>query len=76
MMPLTAPTRRFPALAPLNQNHRRDNHNRSNYKTEWLQSKPQPMKHEDVAEPHGNGRQNDDEERAIHGKNVQYGCEH
>jgi hypothetical protein len=54
--------RGFSALAPLNQNHRRDNYHRRTYKPEGLQGKPKPVKHQDVAEPDGDGRQNDDEE--------------
>jgi hypothetical protein len=57
---LAAPARGFSALAPLNQYHRRNNYNCRAYKTEWLQRIPKPMKHENVAQPHGNGRQNDD----------------
>jgi hypothetical protein len=36
MMFLSAPGRDLPALAPLNENHRRDHHNRSTYKTKWF----------------------------------------
>src|ERR1700693_360968 len=68
---LMAPRRDFSALAPLNKNDGRDNHDRRRYKTKWLQLIPKPTKHEDIAEPHGNGRQNDDEERAVHGKKIQ-----
>jgi hypothetical protein len=70
MMPLTAPARSLSALAPLNQNHRRDNHNRRTHKTKWLQRKSKPMKHKNVAQPYGHRRQNDDEERAVHGKKM------
>src|ERR1700693_6382484 len=65
---LMAPMRAFSALASLNKNDRRDNHDRRRYKTRWLQHIPKLTKHEDIAQPHGNGRQKDDEERAVHGK--------
>jgi hypothetical protein len=61
-MPLTASARSFAAPAPLNQKDRSNNHNRRANKTEWLQGKPEPMKHEEVAQPHGDGRNNHDEE--------------
>src|SRR5579863_9024035 len=70
MTPLLAPTRGFPALAPLNKNHRRDHRDRRRRKTKWLQRIPQPMKHVDVTQPHGNRRQNDDEESTVHGKKI------
>jgi hypothetical protein len=46
MMPLAAPARGFSALAPLHQNHRRNDQNRRAYETKWLQRKSKPMKHE------------------------------
>jgi hypothetical protein len=74
MAQLMAPARGFATVAPLHQNHCRNDHDRCHHKTEWLQHKPQPMKHEDITQPYGNGRQNDDEKRAIHGNRVQSGC--
>jgi hypothetical protein len=61
-MRLTAPTRCFAALAPLNQNHRGGNDNCRANESEWLQGKPEPMKHKEVAQPYGDGRNNHDEE--------------
>jgi hypothetical protein len=58
---LMAPARGFSTIAPLYQNHCRNYHDRRHHKTEWLQRISQPMKHEDIAQPHGDGRQNDDE---------------
>ncbi len=69
MAPLTISTRSFPPLAPLHQNHSGCNQDCRAHKTEWLQGKPEPMKHEKIAESHGYGRHNDDEEGAIHDKN-------
>src|ERR1700682_6369110 len=66
MMPLAAPGRGFSTLAPLDKNHRRDNYNRRHHKPKWLDCIPKPMKHEDVAQSHGNGRQNDDEKGTVH----------
>src|SRR6202035_1201898 len=62
MIALTISVLGFSALASLNQDHCRDNHNRRPHKTKWLQRKSKPMKHEEVSKPHSNGRQNDDEE--------------
>src|ERR1700686_3221579 len=62
MMPLVAPARGFSIFAPLDKKHRRGNHNRRHHKTKWLQHEPQIMEHEEVAQAHGDGRQNDDEE--------------
>lgn len=65
---LLAPGRGFSALAPMNQNDRRDKYNRRREEAKWFQLISKPTKHEDVAQPHGDGRQEDDEERAVHGK--------
>src|SRR5579864_5044747 len=65
---LMAPRRGFSTLSPLNKNDRRDNHDRRPEEAKWFQLISKPTKHQDVAQPHGNGRQNDDEERAVHGK--------
>jgi hypothetical protein len=69
-MLLSYPARGLPTLVPLDQNHRDNRHHRRRDKPEWLQHEPQPMKHEEVADSHGDGGQNDDEERAIHGKTI------
>ena len=69
MASLTISTRGFPPLAPLHQDHRAGNQDCRPHKTEWLQGKPEPMKHEKVAESHGYGGHNDDEEGAIHDEN-------
>jgi hypothetical protein len=58
----------FSALAPLNQNHRACNQDHRSQKTKWFQGQPEPMEHEEVAEPHGYGRNDDDEKAAIHDK--------
>jgi hypothetical protein len=61
-MQLTAPARSFAALSPLNQNHRAGNDNRRANESERLQGKPEPMEHEEIAKPNGDGRNNHDEE--------------
>jgi hypothetical protein len=62
MTPLSAPARRFPAPAPLHHNHCADNYSGCGHKTEWFQGIPEPVKHQQVAEAHGNGRNDHDEE--------------
>src|SRR5271165_2367050 len=56
------------ALPPLYQDHRACDQYCRPHKTEWLQGKPKPMKHKKIAESHGYGRHNDDEEGAVHGE--------
>lgn len=53
-------------VVPLHQDHCRNDDHRRPHEAKRIQRKPAPMKHKKVADPHGDGRQNDDEERAIH----------
>jgi hypothetical protein len=66
---LMVSARGLAALAPLNQNHRACKQDRRSQKTKWLQGKSEPMEHEEVTEPHGYGRNDNDEEATIHGEN-------
>jgi hypothetical protein len=59
---LSAPARGFASLAPLHQNHSTDNQNRRANKAEWLQRKPEPVKHQHVSQAHGKGRNDHDKE--------------
>lgn len=68
IMPLPAPASVFAFLISVDQNHRRDNQYCRRYETEWFQGIPEPVKRQNITESHGNSRQNDDEERAVHRK--------
>jgi len=61
-MALPVPTGCFSSLAPLNQKNGRDYQDGRADKAERLEDNPQPVKHEQIAEAHGDGRHNDDEE--------------
>lgn len=49
-------------LVPLNQNHRRNDYDRRSHKAKRVQRESAPMKQKNVPDPHGDGRNNDDEE--------------
>jgi hypothetical protein len=66
---LTVSARGFPALTPLNQNHCSCKQNHRSHKAEWFQGKSKPMEHEEVAEAHGYGWNDNDEESAIQDEN-------
>jgi hypothetical protein len=70
---LPVPARMLSPLVPLHQDHRCNDDNRRSHEAKWLKRKSTPMKQKNVADPNGDGRENDDKERAIHGKNSSAG---
>lgn len=69
---LSVPARMLSPFVPLHQDHRRDDHDRRSHEAKRIQRKSAPMKHKKVADPHGDGRQNDDEEGAVHGESFEW----
>jgi hypothetical protein len=66
-MSLSGPARGFfLALMAIYNNDREYGHQAGRDKAKGLESVPEPVKHEDVAECHGNRRQYDDEKATIH----------
>jgi hypothetical protein len=59
---LTAPARSFAPLASLHQENRANNQNGRTYETKWLQREAEEVKHQQVAEAHGEGGNDNDEE--------------
>lgn len=56
------PPRMLSPLVALDQKHRCNHDNRRSHKTKRIQRKSPPMKQKKVADRHGDGRQNHDEE--------------
>ena len=59
---LPGPARMLSPLVPLDQKHRRNHDNRRPHKAKRIQRESAPMKQKKVADRHGDGRQNHDEE--------------
>jgi hypothetical protein len=64
--PLSAPARLLSPLVPVDQKQRHTDYDRRSDEAKGLDGESTPMKQIEVADAHGDGRQNHDEERAIH----------
>jgi hypothetical protein len=65
-MKLPAPARCFSALIQLDQNYGSRERKSGEEEGKRVQVVSQPPQNEHVANPHGNGRQNDDEKGTVH----------
>jgi hypothetical protein len=63
---LPAPARRFASLMPLNKKNGGNGPKSSHNKSKRLKLKPEPPKHEEVAERHGDPGDKNNQERTVH----------